>query len=55
MVVKYISQEGLGMCKDVYAHFLALPKHEQIRLFKLLKEDFFSDEERNLTDPFTSI
>ncbi|MCU9614805.1 IS1595 family transposase [Caldibacillus lycopersici] len=43
------------MWKDVYADFLDLPKHEQIRLFKHLKEDFFSEEERIITEAFTTI
>ncbi|SCC38726.1 Protein of unknown function [Bacillus mycoides] len=29
------------MWKDVYANFSDLPKHEQIKLFNLLTEDFF--------------
>jgi hypothetical protein len=35
------------MLKDCYANFSDLPKHEQIKLFNLLKEDFIdtADEE----------
>lgn len=43
------------MWKDVYANFSDLPKHEQIKLFNLLTEDFFSNDEENMKDAFTTI
>ena len=43
------------MWKDVYADFTVLPKHEQQKLFNLIKEEFFSDEEEEIKDAFTAI
>ena len=41
------------MWKDVYANFSDLPKHEQIKLFNLLKEDFFSNDDDDMKGAFT--
>ena len=43
------------MWKDVYADFTDLPKHEQQKLFNLIKEEFFSDEEEEMKDALTAI
>ncbi len=43
------------MWKDVYADFSDLPKHEQQKLFDLIKEEFFSDADEDMKDAFTSI
>ena len=43
------------MWQDVYADFSDLPKHEQLKLFNLIKENFFSDEDKDMKDAFTSI
>ena len=51
---KILPQEGFRMWKDVYADFTDLPKHEQQKLFNLIKEEFFSDEEE-MKDAFTAI
>ena len=45
---KILPQEGFRMWKDVYADFTDLPKHEQQKLFNLIKEEFFSDEEEEM-------
>lgn len=41
------------MWKGVYADFTDLPKHEQQKLFNLIKEEFFSDEDEE--EEFTVI
>ncbi|PEY32298.1 hypothetical protein CN354_21950 [Bacillus cereus] len=43
------------MLKDIYANFSDLPKHEQIKLFNLLKEDFIDSENEDMKDAFTTI
>ena len=43
------------MWEDVYANFSDLPKHEQIKLFNLLKEDFIANEDEDMKDAFTTI
>ncbi|MCD8508869.1 MAG: IS1595 family transposase [Bacillus sp. (in: Bacteria)] len=43
------------MWKDVYADFSDLPKHEQQKLFDLIKEEFFSNADEDMKDAFTSI
>ena len=43
------------MWKDVYADFSDLPKHEQQKLFDLIKEEFFSKTNEDMKDAFTSI
>jgi len=43
------------MLKDIYANFSDLPKHEQIKLFNLLKEDFIDNENEDMKDEFTTI
>lgn len=43
------------MWKAVYADFSDLPKHEQIKLFNLIKEDFFPDEDEKVNDAVTAI
>ncbi len=43
------------MWKDVYADFSDLPKHEQQKLFDLIKEEFFSDANEDMKDAFKAI
>lgn len=43
------------MWKEVYADLTDLPKHEKQKLFNLIKEEFFSDEEEEMKDAFTAI
>lgn len=43
------------MWKDVYADFSELPKHEQQKLFHLIKEEFFTNTDEVMKDSFTSI
>ncbi len=43
------------MWEDVYTDFMDLPKQEQQKLFNLIKEDFFSDEDEDMKDAFTFI
>nr|EJQ74331.1 hypothetical protein IGC_04882 [Bacillus cereus HuA4-10] len=43
------------MLKDIYANFSDLPKHEQINLFNLLKEDFIDNENEDMKGAFTTI
>ncbi|ESU33973.1 Insertion element protein [Bacillus sp. 17376] len=43
------------MWKNLYADFIDLPKQEQIKLFNLLKVEFFTSEENDLSETFTTI
>ncbi len=43
------------MLEHVYANFTDLPKQDQIKLFNRLKEEFFSNEEHEMEDTYTTI
>lgn len=46
---------GSRMLEHVYADFTDLPKQDQIKLFNRLKEEFFSKEEDEMEDTYTTI
>jgi hypothetical protein len=54
-VLKYYFGRWNAMLEDVYANFTDLSKQDQIKLFNRLKTEFFSNEEDEIKDAYTSL